>query len=201
MQLNPYGEYAVLLAASLANDWPADRNGIEARTREFGMTMGFTETDNDLGDTRNVIDEWLSIVDAETPEERARTLNAVMMSAAAYPRLVDHDDEGWHLHYRDENQSLAHVLRAVICVGTALHLTTRGMHRLRRCAAGHAPGDPCTNVVVDVTRNGRQRYCSVRCANRDAVRRHRAKSRPAEGGHRSRGPTQEVRVPGRRLSP
>ncbi|RAG61336.1 CGNR zinc finger domain-containing protein, partial [Burkholderia multivorans] len=54
MQLNPYGEYAVLLAASLANDWPGDRAGIEARTREFGMTMGFTPTPTDLGDTRAV---------------------------------------------------------------------------------------------------------------------------------------------------
>jgi predicted RNA-binding Zn ribbon-like protein len=82
--------------------------------------------------------------------------------------MVDHDGEGWHLHYRDDGQSLPQVLRSVIAVGTALHLTTRGMQRLRRCEA-----EPCTQVVVDVTRNGRQRYCSVRCANRAAVRRHR----------------------------
>ncbi len=105
-------------------------------------------------------------------------LNAVMAHAATFPRLVDHDGEGWHLHYRDADQSLAHVLRAVISVGTALHLTTRGMHRLGRCAAGLAPGDDCEHVVVDVTRGGRQRYCSVRCANRDAVRRHRARTGP-----------------------
>ena len=57
-----------------------------------------------------------------------------------------------------------------LSVGTALHLTERGMHRIGRCAAS-----PCENVIVDVTRNGRQRYCSVRCANRDAVRRHRSR--------------------------
>lgn len=178
MQLNPDGQYAVLLAASLADDWPEDRDGIEARTREFGMTMGFTRTPTDLGDTRAVIDEWLDIVDADTAEHRAEMLNAVMARAATFPRLVDHDGEGWHLHYRDADQSLAHVLRAVISVGTALHLTTRGMHRLGRCAAGLTPGDDCENVVVDVTRGGRQRYCSVRCANRDAVRRHRARTGP-----------------------
>lgn len=176
MQLNPYGEYAVLLAASLANDWPADRAGIDARTREFGMTMAFPEAPDDHAGTRRVIDQWLAVVDAQDPDERARLLNVLMKRATAYPRLVDHDNEGWHLHYRDEDQTMPHVLRAVISVGTALHLTTRGMHRLGRCAAGDAPGDPCTNVVVDVTRNGRQRYCSVRCANRDAVRRHRARA-------------------------
>ncbi len=41
MHLNPYGEYAVVLAASLANDWPATRSEIVARTREVGMTMEF----------------------------------------------------------------------------------------------------------------------------------------------------------------
>ncbi|MCO1337677.1 hypothetical protein BJH93_02045 [Kocuria polaris] len=175
MHLNPYGEYAVLLAASLANDWPADRAGIEDRTREFGMTMSFPTADDDHGQTRAVIDAWLEIVDAGDDQERARLLNAHMAAATAYPRLTNHDAEGWHLHYRDDEQTLPHVLRAVISVGTALHLTTRGMHRLSRCAAGQTPGDGCDAIVVDVTRNGRQRYCSVRCANRDAVRRHRAR--------------------------
>ncbi|MRG60718.1 CGNR zinc finger domain-containing protein [Agromyces sp. CFH 90414] len=176
MHLNPYGEYAVLLAASLADDWPADREGIVARTRAFGMTMQFARSHDDHRESRRVIDEWLFIVDADDARERATLLNAQMAAAAAYPRLTDHDGEGWHLHYRDDDASLARVLRAVISVGTALHLTTRGMHRLSRCAAGKAPGDPCRNVVVDITRNGRQRYCSVRCANRDAVRRHRARA-------------------------
>lgn len=177
MQLNPYGEYAVLLAGSLADDWPTDRAGIELRTRAFAMTAVFPESADDHERTREVIDAWLTIVDAADPAERAARLNAQMAAVAAYPRLTDHDGEGWHLHYRDEDQALPRVLAAVISVGTALHLTTRGMHRLGRCAAGQTPGDPCTNVVVDVTRNGRQRYCSVRCANRAAVRRHRDRAR------------------------
>lgn len=175
MHLNPYGEYAVLLAASLANDMPENRAGLEERTRDFGMTMDFIPTPDEFEATQVVVTQWLRIVDAPTPERRAELLNEQMAAAAAYPRLVDHDHEGWHLHYRDANQSLPHVLRAVFAVGTAVHLSTRGMQRLGRCAAGETPGDPCTNVVVDVTRNGRQRYCSVRCANRAAVRRHRAR--------------------------
>ena len=177
MHLNPYGEYAVLLAASLANDWPEDRDAIEARTREFGMAMTFARGERDHERTRRVVDDWLRVVDAPTELERARLLNTIMATAAAYPRLTSHDGEGWHLHYRDDaNDSLPDVLRAVIGVGTAMHLSTRGMHRLGRCAAGLADGDDCRAVVVDVTRNGRQRYCSVRCANRDAVRRHRARA-------------------------
>ncbi|ALX67445.1 CGNR zinc finger domain-containing protein [Microbacterium sp. XT11] len=170
MHLNPYGEYAVLLAASLANDWPDDRAAIERRTREFGVTMEFVEAEDDVVCTREVIDEWLRVVDAEPGRARAEILNDQLAAAAAYPRLTDHAGEGWHLHYRDDGQRLPFVLRALFSVGTALHLTTRGMSRLGRCQA-----EPCTNVVVDVTRNGRQRFCSVRCANRAAVRRHRAR--------------------------
>lgn len=176
MHLNPYGEYAVLLAGSLANDFPADRTGIFERTRDFGMTMSFTQRHDDHALVRKVIDDWRDVVDAPDYSARAALLNAHMAAASAYPRLTDHDGEGWHLHYRDESQTLPHVLHAVISVGTALHLSTRGMNRLSRCAAGQAPGDPCTAVVVDVTRNGRQQYCSVRCNNRAAVRRHRARS-------------------------
>jgi len=171
MHLNPYGEYAVLLAASLANDWPDDRSGIEQRTRDFGMTMAFDSRPDDHERTRKVVDAWLDVVDAHDDAARAAALNAQMAAAAAYPQLTDHDAEGWHLHYRDERlRPLPDVLEAVFSVGTALHLTERGMHRLGRCAAS-----PCENVIVDVTRNGRQRYCCVRCANRDAVRRHRAR--------------------------
>lgn len=170
MHLNPYGEYSVLMAASLANEWPSDREGIESRTREYGMTMEFPENDDDYVGVRRVLDEWLEIVDANVPAERAALLNQQLATAAAYPRLTDHDGEGWHLHYRDDVQELPFVLRAVIGVGTALHLVTRGMHRLGRCAA-----EDCDRVMVDVTRNGRQKYCSVQCANRSAVRRHRAR--------------------------
>lgn len=171
MHLNPYGEYAVLLAASLADDFPADRAGIERRTLERGMTMTFPPAPDDRERVREVVDDWLTIVDAPDPEARAEILNAQMAHAAAYPRLTNHDGEGWHLHYRDDVRSLPYVLRAIFAVGTSLHLVTRGMDRLGRCEAS-----PCTNVVVDVTRNGRQRFCSVRCANRAAVRRHRARA-------------------------
>jgi len=176
MHLNPYGEYAVLLAASLVNDWPTNRAGIIDRTRTFGMTMRFPTHTGDHFAVRAVLDEWLAVVDANSADTRAMLLNHSMATVAAYPRLTDHDGEGWHLHYRDEHQTLPAVLAAVISVGTALHLTTRGMQRLSRCAAGSEPGDTCRNVVVDVTRNGRQRYCSVRCANRSGVRRHRARA-------------------------
>lgn len=174
MHLNPYGEYAVLLAASLANEWPADRAGIEERTLEMGMTMTFPVRVDDHTRTREVVDDWLRVVDEPDPDARAALLNAQMAAVTAYPRLTNHSGDGWHLHYRDTDETLPRVLAAIVSVGTSLHLVTRGMERLGRCGAA-----PCDRVVVDVTRNGRQRYCSVRCANRAAVRRHRARGIPS----------------------
>ncbi|HEX8509074.1 MAG TPA: CGNR zinc finger domain-containing protein [Propionibacteriaceae bacterium] len=54
-------------------------------------------------------------------------------------------------------------------------MTTRGLGRLGRLAASS-----CTNVIVDTSRNGTQRYCSPRCASRDAVRPHRTRVRPTD---------------------
>ncbi len=45
------------------------------------------------------------------------------------------------------------------------------MHRLPRCETTE-----CGTAFADTSRTGRQRYCSLRCANRDAVRRHRARA-------------------------
>jgi len=174
MHLNPYGEYAILLAQSLANEWPPDREGVIARTRDHGMTMPFPEQPGDHARCREVVDQWLHVVDAETADDRAALLNEQMAAVSAYPRLTDHDGEGWHLHYRDTDDDLPIVLGSVIAVGTALHLTTRGITRLGRCESR-----PCVKVIVDISRNGTQRYCSPRCASRDAVRRHRARSRYA----------------------
>ena len=58
----------MLLAASLANDWPVDRADIIARTREFDMTMPYARTGTDDHDLTRinliiVIDDWLTIVD------------------------------------------------------------------------------------------------------------------------------------------
>lgn len=132
--------------------------------------MTFRPDADDHAAARVVIDDWLKIVDEPDADARAALLNAQLAVAGAYPRLTNHDGEGWHLHYRDDVDSLPFVLRAVISLGTSLHLVTRGMDRLRRCEAA-----PCRRVIADVTRNGRQRFCSVRCSNRAAVRRHRAR--------------------------
>ncbi|EOM77030.1 CGNR zinc finger domain-containing protein [Rhodococcus rhodnii] len=170
MQLNPYSEYAVKLATELANEPPESLDELVQRCLDAGLVIDFPVVDDDLATSAAVVERWLGIVDAPDDAERATAVNAMLADASAYPRMTDHAGDGWHLHYRDEHQPLGHVLAALFSVGTALHLVGRGMHRLGRCTA-----DGCTRVYADTSRGGAQRYCSPGCANRDAVRRHRAR--------------------------
>lgn len=170
MQLNPYGEDAVRFAVGLVEDAPVSPGALTRRCREVGFAVGIEATDRDLRRLGAFLDRWVAVVDAADEQERAGRLNLMLAEHAAYPRLTDHTGDGWHLHFRDDDLDVAGVVTALISVGTAMHLTGRGMHRLSRCVLPE-----CHRIVADVSRNGRQRYCSPACANRDAVRRHRAR--------------------------
>jgi predicted RNA-binding Zn ribbon-like protein len=170
VHLNPYGEDPVRLATDLVTAPPGTAAELGERCAAAGVVVDRSPRPADLDEVRSFLDRWLEVVDADTRTLRAERLNGLLAETSAYPRLTDHAGDGWHIHYRDRDLSLAGVLRALISVGTALHLTGRGMDRLRRCALTE-----CATPFGDFTRGGRQRYCSPACANRDAVRRHRAK--------------------------
>lgn len=158
----------MLLAVSLANDAPATATELLERCRAAGLLVGGRATRRDLDEVRQMLEEWITVVDAATERERADRLNALIAAHAGCPRLTDHDGTGWHIHFREEAATLGRMVSVLIPVGTAFHLSGRGMHRLGRCRA-----EDCARVYADITRNGQQRYCSTTCANRDAVRRHR----------------------------
>ncbi|BBF99218.1 MULTISPECIES: CGNR zinc finger domain-containing protein [Pseudonocardia] len=167
MHINPYGRDPVLLAADLVNAPPSTAAELADRCVAAGVARDWTPVPADLDTVRSFLARWVEVVDAQRAGERARLLNALLAEGTGPPRLTDHDGH-WHLHHRDDGLGLAAVLHVLIAIGTATHLATRGMDRLARCAA-HG----CERVFADVSRNGRQRYCSARCGNTDAVRRHR----------------------------
>ncbi|MGA9872852.1 MAG: CGNR zinc finger domain-containing protein [Rhodococcus sp. (in: high G+C Gram-positive bacteria)] len=177
MHINPYGTYAVQLGVDLLNSPPLSADELERRCIDAGLVVDTPATDADLKDISAFLAEWVDIVDAQSDTERADVLNGLLARASAYPRLTNHAGDGWHMHYRDPNMPLGSVVRALVAVGTALHLTGRGMDRLGRCAA-----EGCDTVFADVSRTGRQRYCGTACSNRDAVRRHRARATAARAG-------------------
>jgi predicted RNA-binding Zn ribbon-like protein len=177
MHLNPYGEDAVLFAVALLREPPGSAAHLTRQCRDAGVVVERPATRGDLEHVREFLDRWVEVVDATDERQRADLLNLLLARYGAHPRLTDHADTGWHVHYRDDDLALGDVVAALVSVGTALHLAGRGMHRLGRCVVPE-----CRRVIADVSRTGRRRYCSPSCANRDAVRRHRARKPRAFAG-------------------
>ena len=59
-------------------------------------------------------------------------------------------------------------VKAVTTGGLALFIAWSGGLRIGTCAR-----PACVRAFIDNSKAGRQRYCSARCGNTDAVARHR----------------------------
>jgi predicted RNA-binding Zn ribbon-like protein len=175
VHLNPYGADAVLLAVNLVTRPARTPLELAERCEESGVESRLVRnrkvTAADLAAVRVALDEWLAVVDAPDETARVELVNAMLAKYTEHPRLTNHASDGWHVHYRPDDVPVGRLVATLISTGTALHLAGRGIHRLGRCAM-----DDCTTVYADLSRGGRQRYCSPACANRDAVRRHRARA-------------------------
>lgn len=170
MQQNHYSGAFLGHVAELTNRPPTGVAELERRWVAAGMVVDHPVREVDLREVCEFLPRWARLADADTDRRRVELLNELLAECTAHPRVTDHGGEGWHIHFRDDGLPMAAVLRVATSIATARHLTERGMHRMGRCALTE-----CARVYVDDTRGGRQRYCSVSCANRDAVRRHRAR--------------------------
>ena len=149
-----------------------EESGVESR-----LVRNRQVTPADLAAVRVALDEWLAVVDATDAKKRVEVVNPLLAKYPEHPRLPNHAGAVWHVHYRRDDVRVGRLVATLISTGTALHLAGRGIARLGRCAT-----DGCDNVYADLSRSGRQRYCSPACSNRDAVRRHRARAGSAEAG-------------------
>ena len=170
MHFNHYGRDAVALAVDLANSPPRDADELVARCDTAGFVFDAEDIGpDDLDQTLEYLEHWRDVARATDEQARADLLNDLLLQHAAAPRLTNHAKTGWHLHFRDDNVAGWQQICVLISAATALHLTGRGIDRMGACELAE-----CTRVFADTSRNGRQRYCSPACANRAAVRRHRA---------------------------
>ncbi|WP_280339931.1 CGNR zinc finger domain-containing protein [Nocardia neocaledoniensis] len=169
MHYNHYGREPVQLGIELLNEPCASAAELAERCAAAGLVLSVPPTDADVTSVTAFLARWRRVIECADRPARADLLNALLAEYASAPRLTDHLGDGWHLHFRDPGVATDRQIAALITVGTALHLTGLGMDRLGVCQA-----DGCVRVYADISRNGRQRFCSPACANRSAVRRHRA---------------------------
>ena len=94
-------------------------------------------------------------------DDAALEVNGLLQSAQALPRLMRHDGMDWHLHATDPAAPLAERILVEVALALVDVIRSDESARLRACAA-----EDCDGLLVDLSRNGSKRFCSIRCGNR-----------------------------------
>jgi predicted RNA-binding Zn ribbon-like protein len=94
-------------------------------------------------------------------DDAVDVVNKMLRDAKALPRLVRHDALDWHMHATEPDSPLAERIRVEAALALIDVIRMNEVDRLRICAA-----DDCTGLLLDLSRNGLKRFCSVRCGNR-----------------------------------
>jgi predicted RNA-binding Zn ribbon-like protein len=103
-------------------------------------------------------------------DEAAAEVNALLLDTNARPQLDRGIGRGWSLHFHGPNDELANGWAAGCAAGLAIALGSDLGGRLGVCVA-----PLCDRVFVDVSRNGRRRFCSPQCQSRVKAAAHRAR--------------------------
>ena len=88
-------------------------------------------------------------------------VNRLLREAGALPQLARHGGSDWHLHGVGREAPLAVRMQVEAALAFVDVIRTDATGRLRVCEAGD-----CTGLLLDLSRNGSKRFCSVRCGNR-----------------------------------
>jgi predicted RNA-binding Zn ribbon-like protein len=108
-------------------------------------------------------------------EEQVAEVNALLSAGNAVPRLVEHDDQGWHIHATDDDAPLAERFAVEVAMGLVDVIRSGERDRLSVCSA-----EDCEDVYVDLSRNRSRKFCEGTCGTRANVAAYRA--RRAAGG-------------------
>jgi predicted RNA-binding Zn ribbon-like protein len=103
-------------------------------------------------------------------DEMASAVNDVLATRDARPRLTRHDGSGWHIHATSGSTTLADRIAVEAAMALVDVIRSGRTERLRECAAAD-----CDGRLVDLSKNGSKRFCSLRCSNRTNMAAHRAR--------------------------
>ncbi|MBX3098763.1 MAG: CGNR zinc finger domain-containing protein [Salinibacterium sp.] len=154
----------------LANTHPsASRTGLDELSTPASLTAlvgahaysgRFDRDLAELGEVRETR-ELLRSIWALDRDAAALEVNRMLRDANALPFLMRHDHFDWHLHATPPDAPLAERIRVEVSLALMDVIRSDEMHRLRSCEA-----PDCEGLLVDLSRNGSKRFCSVRCGNR-----------------------------------
>jgi predicted RNA-binding Zn ribbon-like protein len=159
-------EFAVALANTIAG---ASRSGAEELSSPGALTAFLRDKhfsgriDDDENELRDVIETRtrLRALWSLDRDAVAGKINAMLREARALTQLARHDGLDWHVHATPPDAPAAERIRVEVCLALADVIRAGATDRLRQCEAFD-----CEGLLVDLSRNGSKRFCSVRCGNR-----------------------------------
>lgn len=170
MRFAPDTEESLVFVAALCNTDPsASRSGTdELATIEqlkalldgypFTGRIDYDEAElRDVHRTRALLRQVWTL----DRDDAVEAVNKMLRDAKALPYLVRHDSLDWHIHATEPSSPLAERIRVEAALALIDVIRMNEMDRLRICAA-----DDCEGLVLDLSRNGLKRFCTVRCGNR-----------------------------------
>jgi len=166
-------------AAALVNTAPGHgSSGVEdlpdvpavlAWMDEWGWTGGRPSTPEEVAQLHRVRARVDHLWQAPLAEQVAE-VNALLAAGNAVPRLVDHDDVGWHVHGTDDDAPLAERFAVEVAMAMIDVIRAGERERLSVCSA-----DDCDDVYVDLSRNRSRKFCDGTCGTRANVAAYRAR--------------------------
>lgn len=171
MQFNTYSSAGAHIAAEMVNAPEADASQLAALFASYQVHRPHPSTAQ-VAELRRWTDRLRAVFAAASLTEQATLADALLTDSDCRLRLVSHDGLPFHLHYAPVATDLAARVRALTAAGLAHVLADSDDSRLRACQRSG-----CTHVFVDTSRNGRRRFCGIRCANQVNVAKHRSRRR------------------------
>lgn len=170
MHFNPYGGVAAQIAVDLVNAGPGASG---ARIRSILTGHGYLPLNEVTDAEAKAVNTWAerlrAVFSAADQQEQVRLLNDLLAATTARPYISMHDGRAPHLHFADERAPLFERVSAYTAAGLA-HVLCDDAGRIGLCDR-----PACGVVYVDISRNGRRRFCSTRCSTRVHVADHRSR--------------------------
>lgn len=172
MQFNTYTVAGARIACWLANHLQADATALADVLASYAVHES-APTDAQARALHPWAQRLRAVFEADDLAHKATETDALLVAARCTPRLVQHAPGlPFHLHYAPVQTDLAARVKALTAAGLA-HVIDNGFgERLRACDRVG-----CATAFIDTSRNGRRKFCGVRCANQVNVARHRARRR------------------------
>jgi predicted RNA-binding Zn ribbon-like protein len=110
-------------------------------------------------------------------DDAAALVNGILRDLDVHPQVVRHDAEDWHVHLVGPDAPLPQWVLGDTAWAMIDLIREDELSRIAVCADA-----TCDGLVLDLSRNRSRKFCSTRCANRNATAAFRSRQRAAASG-------------------